>query len=217
MSITLAEPGAAKRLFTASVSSLQSERIISAEVALACRGYLSNLDRYESYGAEVWLKWQDDGPVSLNATRIGASKTPNAWGRYANWYLAFTLPLWQRRGHAAELQRKVESVAVERGALRVKSLIQSFGGLRLHLALGHQIWALNPAGELVVDTPLSGVTKSFPPGVPIKARKHAGDRWAPMGLEELQRIAFDPAGIFRVDPTEEAFGAFRRRAAGVPS
>jgi GNAT superfamily N-acetyltransferase len=124
---------------------------------------------YPFYGATLFGGWLGDELVTVNATRFSKGKKKNAWGRYTNFYLAYTVPSHRRRGYAVALQRHVEELAVGLGYHRLKSLTQSYLGLRLHMSLGHHFWGVNAKNEIIVDTPL--VAKDWPTDtVPMEAR-----------------------------------------------
>ena len=129
----------------------------------------ANWGVYPFWGATLFGFYRWDKLVSVNATRFGKGKKKNAWGKYTNFYLAYTPPEFRRQGHAKILQMAIEGLALEQGYARVKSLTQSYLGLRLHMSLGHWFWGVNERNEIGVDTPLDTV-KDFPAGVPIEMR-----------------------------------------------
>ena len=108
--------------------------------------------------------------VSVNVTNFSKSKRKNAWGRYLNFYLAYTVPEHRHKGYASLLVEEIERRAIEGGWNRMKSLAGSYAGVRLHMHFGHQFWGIGKKnGELVVDTPLRSGDE-WPEGVPIEAR-----------------------------------------------
>ncbi|CAB4189931.1 NAT_SF domain containing protein [uncultured Caudovirales phage] len=107
--------------------------------------------------------------VSINVTNFSKRPRKNAWGRYLNFYLAYTLPHLRRQGLATNLLEFIEASAIEQGYSRMKSLAGSWGGVRLHMSKGHHFYGVGKGGALIVDTPLaSGMP--FPEGIPIEAR-----------------------------------------------
>lgn len=121
--------------------------------------------------------------VSVNVTNFSKRARKNAWGRYLNFYLAYTVPEHRLKGYASRLVEHVEKTAIEGGWNRMKSLAGSYGGMRLHMHFGHQFWGIAKKGEFIVDTPLRGGDE-WPDGVPIEAR-NAGVVPHRMDLEEM--------------------------------
>jgi GNAT superfamily N-acetyltransferase len=106
--------------------------------------------------------------LSVNVTSIH-KKPKNAWGRYINVYLAYTVPAHRYKGYASTLVEHLEKEALAEGCTRMKSLAGSWAGVRLHMHFGHHFYGVAKNGELVVDTPLiSGLT--FPDGIPVDVR-----------------------------------------------
>jgi hypothetical protein len=130
---------------------------------------------YALYAAEgLYALKEGDTVLSYNATYFQKSARKNGWGRYANWYFAYTpIPL-RRQGYAKALYRLVEQEALDAGLHRLKSLVQSDLGYYLHRSLNHQFWGIkmNKSGhlDLVVDTPIADVP--FPEGIPTEVRTH---------------------------------------------
>lgn len=133
----------------------------------------------------AWVLFDSSGvPLSINHTAFGKRKK-NAWEPYANFYLAFTRPSCRKAGYASKLARHVETDAVERGCVRLKALAGTTPGLRLHLSLGHQLWAITDQREVVVDTPLVPDVPEWVGGRPPNARKW-NERTVPYTPEELR-------------------------------
>ena len=164
------------------------------------RGFLTDMNLSFHYGGTVRGLVADGHLVSVNTTRYSARKAKDAWGVYAFFFFAYTLPRYRFLGYATELNHLMEEKAREQGYSRMRSLIQSRGGFRLHRRFGHHIWGIAEQGELVVDTPLSN--KVFPNTVPKRARAYS-DRPTPLTDEELLPLLTDPRGPF-VYSEEEA-------------
>lgn len=119
---------------------------------------LKDVRRDVFYGGAVWVTYygaDDSEPVSLCVGKLGKRKK-NIWEPYLNWYTAYTLPTYRRRGFATELYWAMEQEALKAGCRRVKSLAGSSAGLALHLSLGHQCWGKTDKDEVYVDSPLPG-------------------------------------------------------------
>ncbi len=124
---------------------------------------------YVFQGARTWVLYNGDFPVSLHCTKIGKRKK-NVWEPVANWYAAYTLPAYRRRGHAYRLYAEMEKEAIKAGCRHVKSLAGSSAGLGLHRALQHRCWGQVPTGEVFVYSPLPGQEHLYPKGaVPPQA------------------------------------------------
>lgn len=135
------------------------------------RAVLKNWNIYlQRFGGEGWAVEKDGQLISFNATRFNKRTDKDGWGRYINWFIAYTRPEFRRRGYACALQLHVENLARKRGYQRVKSLIESYAGFRLHAALGHQLWGVNERNEIVVDASIDRAW-TFPSGIPPMARK----------------------------------------------
>lgn len=154
--------------------------------------------------ADVYVMSDAEGVVSVSAHYFGRSPRKNAWGRYTNWMLAYTVPEKRRMGHATALEEFMELTARMAGLDRMRSLAQSVGGARLHLRMGHQFWGVTGRGELIVDTPLEQGLE-WPSGIPERARSAAnkGGRLGRMSRRHVGLALIDPNGIFRVDPSED--------------
>jgi GNAT superfamily N-acetyltransferase len=157
---------------------------------------------YPFRGARVWAVLNSDQlAVSIHMTRFSSPKSrEGAWGRYCNFNLAYTLATHRRRGYATELLRHVEALARAEGVSRMKSLVKSWGGFRLHWRAGHQFWGLTEDGELQIDTPLDP-NQPFPNTVPRLARA-AVENPHLMEPGELFDVITNPKGLFRADPAE---------------
>lgn len=158
---------------------------------------VKTISQLDFWGARMWV-WEVDGKaVSINATRFSEGPSRDAWGKYSSWYLAYTLPGHRRKGYATNLQIYIEHLAREAGMGRLRSLVGSWGGFRLHYRMGHDFWGLTDRGELVVDSPID-FSKEFPSGVPKRARAvcKTGKR---LTKEELVKILQVP----RFGRTEE--------------
>jgi len=116
---------------------------------------ISDINLYIFYGARITFWMEGDRAISVNMTKIGKRKK-NLWEPYANWYGAYTLPEYRRKGFAESLYAYVEQAAVDAGCRRVKSLAGSSAGLGLHMSLGHQCWGKTANDEVWVDSPLPG-------------------------------------------------------------
>lgn len=134
------------------------------------RPVLRNWNIYlQRFGGEGWAVEKDGRLISFNATRFNKRTDKDGWGRYINWFIAYTLPQFRRKGYACGLQLHIEALGRERGYHRVKSLIESYAGFRLHLALAHQLWGVNARNEILVDAPIHPSWR-FPEGAPPMAR-----------------------------------------------
>lgn len=157
------------------------------------RGFLTDMNLSFHYGGTVRGLVADGKLVSVNTTRYSARKSKDAWGVYAFFFFAYTLPRYRFLGYATELNHLMEEKAREQGYSRMRSLIQSRGGFRLHRRFKHHMWGIAEQGELVVDTPLSD--KVFPHTVPKRARAYT-DRPTPLTDDELLPLLIDPRGPF---------------------
>lgn len=113
----------------------------------------------------------DNELQSINVTSIH-KKAKNAWGRYINVYLAYTVPVYRYKGYASILIRHLEEQALAEGCKRMKSLAGSWAGVRLHMHFGHHFYGVAKQGEIVVDTPLAPGLE-FPEGIPVDVRNRA--------------------------------------------
>jgi GNAT superfamily N-acetyltransferase len=154
------------------------------------------------YGAPI-IGFEVDGElVSINITSFAKSKRKNAWGRYVNFYLAYTVPDHRYKGYASQLVSHIERIALEQGYNRMKSLAGSYAGVRLHMHFGHQFWGIaTKRGELIVDTPLRSGDE-WPDGVPEKART-AGSDLHLMGVEEIASALLAPRFSVNFQPMPE--------------
>lgn len=115
---------------------------------------LTELRRDVFRGGSVWVMGTGAGDVfSIHCSRIGKRKK-NKWEPFMNWWGAYTLPEFRRKGLATLLYQEAERVAVAAGCRRVRSLAGSSAGLGLHLKLKHRCWGLTPTDEVWVDSPL---------------------------------------------------------------
>jgi len=128
--------------------------------------------------------------LSVNVTNFSKSKRKNAWGRYLNFYLAYTVPEHRYKGYASRLVEHVERTALEQGYNRMKSLAGSYAGVRLHMRFGHQFWGIAKRGEFMVDTPLRSGDE-WPEGIPIEARNGSLEPHR-MDLEEIAAALMVP-------------------------
>lgn len=131
--------------------------------------------------------------LSVSAVYFSTKPKKNGWGKYINWYYAYTRPALRHRGLASQLQLHIEADAAAQGYHRVKSLVQSYGGVRLHMRLQHDMWGVNPKGEIIVDAPIADCYK-FPTGIPVQARQnnlHPGLIDQPMLDAVLSQPPFD--------------------------
>ena len=135
------------------------------------------------YGAPCIGLLVDGNLLSINVTAFQKSARKNAWGRYINFYLAYTMPEYRYKGFASMLVEHIEQKALELGYNRMRSLAGSYAGVRLHMHFGHQFWGIAKKGELIVDTPLRNGDE-WPDGVPERART-AGENVHRMRLDEI--------------------------------
>jgi GNAT superfamily N-acetyltransferase len=114
---------------------------------------VAELDMTLFRGARCWAVYEGETITHIHASKFGKRKK-NKWEPYWNWYIAYTHPDYRRQGLAKEVSVQVQEMAVEAGCVRLKSLAGTFGGLRLHMSRGDQLWGYDERGEVVVDTPL---------------------------------------------------------------
>jgi GNAT superfamily N-acetyltransferase len=150
----------------------------------------------------------DDVLISVNVTNFSKSKRKNAWGRYLNFYLAYTVPEYRHQGYASRLVEHVERTAIEQGYNRMKSLAGSYAGVRLHMRFGHTFWGIAKKGEFIVDTPLKSGDE-WPEGIPIEAR-NAGPNPHRMDLPEMAEELHAPR-FGSVQLPSEAMAQYIRR------
>lgn len=156
-------------------------------------------------GGTPFLLFENSQPVSLHITRMSSRKRKDAWGRYCNFYLAYTLPSHRYKGYASALCTFVQDQLQAEGYDRMKSLIGSWGGFRLHLSLGHTLWGLAPNGCIVVDFPLrKGI---FPSSTPRLIRSYGlSEEWS---VDSLITALTDQNGFF-ARTKEEVLETFSR-------
>ncbi|MBZ5566583.1 MAG: GNAT family N-acetyltransferase [Acidobacteriia bacterium] len=153
------------------------------------REWAKNWGIYALYAEDGLHQLAVDGePVSFHATYFAKGKKADGWGKYANFYLAYTLPAYRRNGYATLLYNHVMQEALMAGMFRVKSLVQSDLGYYLHRGLGHKFWGVEKQGHLVVDEPL--ITRNWPEGIPKKARAALDPHV--LGRDELYAILLKP-------------------------
>lgn len=148
------------------------------------------------YQCEIMRALDYDGTL----VGVTAARFPKR-SKYLNFMFAYTKEQFAGRGHGAELQRIVYTLARKRGYDRVRSLINSWSGLRLQMRLGHTFWGQNVRGEVVVSNPLplcpSGV---LPEGeVPLHVRKVVVGTPRPLDATDIHSIVFGDDDKFRVD------------------
>jgi len=124
--------------------------------------------------------------ISINVTNIH-KRRKNAWGRYINVYLAYTLPDYRYKGYASRLITHLEETAIAGGCNRLKSLAGSWAGVRLHMHFGHTFWGIAKTGEIVVDSPLAPGMK-FPDGIPEDVRNRTVEPAHILTQSELYKI-----------------------------
>lgn len=155
-----------------------------------------SLDLYR--GGTPYLLYVDKLPVSLNITRLSSKKRISAWGRYVNCNLTYTLTEHRFRGYSSGLYLHLQKRFADMGYERLKSLIGSWPGFRLHINLNHVIWGQEELGHFVVDTPLT--TKSPPTGIPPQIRSyHLSDDWTEQKM--LEGLS-NPKGFFRCSDSD---------------
>jgi GNAT superfamily N-acetyltransferase len=104
-------------------------------------------------GSRLYILTFAGVPVSYHAVYLGRRKK-NVWEPYANWYTAYTVNKYRRRGFARHLAIIAREDARRGGCVRLKSLAGTMLGIYLHAALGDQFWGVTDKCEVVVDTPL---------------------------------------------------------------
>lgn len=151
-----------------------AQYLVNAMLAVGAEKHpvLTELRRDVWRGARVWVCADNRTglPLAMTCGKLGKRKK-NLWEPYLNWYGAYTLPAYRRRGYATALYRRMEAEALSAGCRRVKSLAGSAAGAALHLSLGHQFWGKTLNDELWVDSPLPGwealyAEEGNPPQVP---------------------------------------------------
>jgi len=162
---------------------------------------LGNFDMYLFRKNPVWGLIDPDGTVRSVAVLAVGTRKKNAWGPYANWYAAHTLPAHRYQGRATRLNRMLLDDARAKGCVRVKSLIQSYAGVRLHWRLGHDFWGVTEKGYIQVDSPLDR-SSAWPSTTPEQARS-VTDRVQPLTPTELAAVLV--AGGFATGPQELSF------------
>lgn len=163
----------------------------------------NEVDLYLYREGTPFLFLKDSEPVSLNITRLSSRKRRDAWGRYSNFNIAYTLLNHRYKGYATALCTFIEQSLASQGYERMKSLIGSWGGYRLHTGLNHMMWGLGPNGCIAVDFPLrKGL---FPPGIPRLSRSYGISETLTKDI--LLTILTDPNGLFArtEDEVLEAF------------
>jgi hypothetical protein len=134
------------------------------------REFLGYMGIYLLYAPEEIFALEVDGRlVSINVTHQSKRKRADAWGRYINFYCAYTMPGQRYKGYASRLVRWTEEQGRLTDHQRMRSLAMSYAGFRLHYSLGHHFYGLTEKGELVIDTPLADTP--FPDGVPRRSRQ----------------------------------------------
>ncbi len=140
---------------------------------------VAELDMTLFRGAQCWAVYAGEDIVHLHASKFGKRKK-NKWEPYWNWYIAYTHPAHRRQGLAKKVSERIHHMATEAGCVRMKSLAGTFGGLRLHLSRGDELWGYKESGEVVVDTPLvEGDWRGQPPNAIVSK---------PMTLREARMI-----------------------------
>jgi hypothetical protein len=172
--------------------------LITPEEAKFERSFIGNFGFYSFYKAELFGLVVNDQIVSVNATRFSSRPRKEAWGRYINFFMAYTPHDQRRNGYATELQLFIQSYAVQNNYQRVKSLIQSWGGVRLHLNCGHDYYGLSKGGEIVVDAPI--VNEQFPEGIPKQARPSVNGEPKKLTKSDLFDIVTNEEGLFKIPP-----------------
>jgi hypothetical protein len=124
-----------------------------------------------------------------------------------NFYLAYTLPEYRHQGFASQIVAHLEKKALDGGWNRMKSLAGSYGGVRLHMHMGHTFWGVHKSGALIVDTPLNDLDE-FPEGTPIEARSK-GATAERMTLHEMANALLEPP--FSVTLPLEAMEAYIKK------
>jgi hypothetical protein len=129
------------------------------------RDLLNTMRTSKFYGCRVFAYVIEGQAQSFSAIKYQSSPRKNAWGRYLNWYYAYTIPHCRQVGLATELQRWVEETSLG-DYQRLKSLAGSWLGYKLHRSLRHHVWGLTEKDELLIDTPLcawdNGRAGNFP-------------------------------------------------------
>ncbi len=114
---------------------------------------LAEVELHVFRGATLYVVSDGDRPMTYNVTRFG-KRRKNVWEPYANWYTAYTVTEFRRRGHAKRLAEMVKAQAAAFGCRRLKALAGTRLGLLLHVSLGDELWGVTPNNEVAVDTPL---------------------------------------------------------------
>src|SRR5262249_46218440 len=143
------------------------------------RSFLGTCDMGLKFNC-IYFGLEVDGEVVSAQAHYRGKTRQGAWGRYLTFHFAYTLFGMRRLGYGGTLLRWVEGWARREGMDRIKSLIGSYGGFRLHWAPGHEIWGLyagrkaDNKGCLEVDSPLEAWKperrEGWPDGVPKKVR-----------------------------------------------
>ena len=128
-------------------------------------------------GRPIIIRWgypclglKVDGEIlSINVTSFSKRPRKNAWGRYLNFYIAYTVPAHRHKGYATQLATHIEQIGIDGGWDRIKSLAGSYGGVRLHMGMGHHFYGIGKGGALVMDSPLKS-GEVWPDTLPIEAR-----------------------------------------------
>lgn len=149
--------------------------------------------------------------VGLAAYRVGV-RGGDEWGRYSTLHFVHTMPHDRHGNIGTSLVARVRATAAFEGAVRMKTIVGSYSGVRLLARFGFDFWGVNSKGELVVDSPL--VEREWPSGIPAAVESRLADTFgvvAPLPVERLREILLDREGIFRVTPEEAAAVRFGER------
>lgn len=160
-------------------------KILKEDADRATKKVLADCDMMFFRKVSIWIGYENDELVTLNATHFGKRKS-SIWEPYSNYYIAVTKMSQRRQGYARALNSMIQREAVAAGCVRVKALDGTKLGVLFSEGLGYQAWGLTDKNELIIDHPLVDI--EWPTDkIPKTARKWT-DRLTPLNQQEIQII-----------------------------
>lgn len=158
---------------------LKPEREVLSEFSLATR-----------WSLEAYLLRESTAII------VGFNKRADpTFGAYANVYVVHTRLAERGKGQAIEAYRAIMMLAATCGVRRIVTTAGSYGGWKVHRALGLPAWGLNAKGQIISDGPVH-------PELEVPGRPPRATQDIPMTPYEQVKVLIDPAGPYKVNPAD---------------
>jgi len=176
-----------KKDYVEKINSLLEQQLLTKTEASWEKSFVRSMDLGVFYKSTIYALGGEEPPyITVNMTHMG-TRRQGAWGRYVNFYYAYTAIGQRKKGYSGGLHRFLEELWLKSGLDRIKSKVASYGGFRLHRGLGHQFWGLDEKKELVIDSPLVNwsSTRAFPRGTTPRYARGVTESLSPYTPQQI--------------------------------